>query len=87
MVLGEALAERVAKDRSQLASQRSAMDAAQEALRVFVLAAAHMGSTGPRSNVALAEKLLAPITSWAPKSGGAQAYRALAREVIDRFGT
>lgn len=27
-----------------------------------------------------------PITSWAPKSGGAQAYRALAREVIDRFG-
>jgi chromosome partitioning protein len=28
-----------------------------------------------------------PITSWAPKSTGAQAYRALAREVIDRFGT
>ena len=27
-----------------------------------------------------------PITSWAPKSGGALAYRALAREVIDRFG-
>ena len=27
-----------------------------------------------------------PITSWAPKSGGAQAYRALGREVIDRFG-
>ena len=27
-----------------------------------------------------------PIISWAPKSGGAQAYRALAREVIDRFG-
>jgi chromosome partitioning protein len=27
-----------------------------------------------------------PITSWAPKSTGAQAYRALAREVIDRFG-
>ena len=27
-----------------------------------------------------------PITSWAPKSGGAEAYRALAREVIDRFG-
>ena len=27
-----------------------------------------------------------PITSWAPKSAGAQAYRALAREVIDRFG-
>jgi chromosome partitioning protein len=27
-----------------------------------------------------------PITAWAPKSGGAQAYRALAREVIDRFG-
>ena len=27
-----------------------------------------------------------PIVSWAPKSGGAQAYRALAREVIDRFG-
>ena len=26
-----------------------------------------------------------PITSWAPKSGGAEAYRALAREVIDRF--
>ncbi|OBF25094.1 ParA family protein [Mycobacterium sp. ACS4331] len=28
-----------------------------------------------------------PITSWAPKSSGALAYRALAREVIDRFGT
>ena len=28
-----------------------------------------------------------PITSWAPKSGGAQAYRSLAREVIDRFGS
>lgn len=27
-----------------------------------------------------------PIITWAPKSGGAQAYRALAREVIDRFG-
>ncbi|MBJ7341390.1 ParA family protein [Mycolicibacterium sp.] len=27
-----------------------------------------------------------PITSWAPKSGGALAYRSLAREVIDRFG-
>ncbi len=27
-----------------------------------------------------------PITTWAPKSGGAQAYRLLAREVIDRFG-
>jgi len=27
-----------------------------------------------------------PITSWAPKSTGAQAYRTLAREVIDRFG-
>ena len=27
-----------------------------------------------------------PIISWSPKSGGAQAYRALAREVIDRFG-
>jgi chromosome partitioning protein len=27
-----------------------------------------------------------PITSWAPKSTGALAYRALAREVIDRFG-
>jgi chromosome partitioning protein len=26
-----------------------------------------------------------PITSWAPKSGGAQAYRSLAREVIHRF--
>ena len=25
-----------------------------------------------------------PITTWAPKSGGAQAYRALAREVIQR---
>ncbi|WP_197381439.1 ParA family protein [Mycolicibacterium mengxianglii] len=28
-----------------------------------------------------------PITTWAPKSTGAQAYRALAREVIDRSGT
>jgi len=28
-----------------------------------------------------------PITSWAPKSGGALAYRSLAREVIDRFGS
>jgi chromosome partitioning protein len=28
-----------------------------------------------------------PITTWAPKSGGAEAYRALAREVIHRFGT
>jgi chromosome partitioning protein len=28
-----------------------------------------------------------PITTWAPKSGGAQAYRSLAREVIDRFDT
>ena len=28
-----------------------------------------------------------PITTWAPKSTGAEAYRALAREVIDRFGT
>ncbi|MGK2868144.1 MAG: ParA family protein [Mycobacterium sp.] len=28
-----------------------------------------------------------PITSWAPKSTGALAYRALAREVIDRFGS
>jgi chromosome partitioning protein len=28
-----------------------------------------------------------PITTWAPKSAGAEAYRALAREVIDRFGT
>ena len=28
-----------------------------------------------------------PITTWAPKSSGAQAYRSLAREVIDRFGT
>ena len=28
-----------------------------------------------------------PITTWAPKSGGAQAYRSLAREVIDRFGS
>jgi chromosome partitioning protein len=28
-----------------------------------------------------------PITSWAPKSTGAQAYRSLAREVIARFGT
>ncbi|QYL25637.1 ParA family protein [Mycolicibacterium diernhoferi] len=27
-----------------------------------------------------------PITSWAPKSTGALAYRSLAREVIDRFG-
>ena len=27
-----------------------------------------------------------PITTWAPKSTGAIAYRALAREVIDRFG-
>jgi chromosome partitioning protein len=27
-----------------------------------------------------------PITSWAPKSVGADAYRSLAREVIDRFG-
>lgn len=27
-----------------------------------------------------------PITSWAPKSAGAEAYRSLAREVIDRFG-
>jgi chromosome partitioning protein len=27
-----------------------------------------------------------PITTWAPKSGGAEAYRSLAREVIDRFG-
>jgi chromosome partitioning protein len=27
-----------------------------------------------------------PITTWAPKSGGAVAYRALAREFIDRFG-
>ena len=27
-----------------------------------------------------------PITSWAPKSTGAQQYRARAREVIDRFG-
>jgi chromosome partitioning protein len=27
-----------------------------------------------------------PITTWAPKSGGAQAYRSVAREVIDRFG-
>jgi chromosome partitioning protein len=27
-----------------------------------------------------------PITTWAPKSGGALAYRSLAREVIDRFG-
>ncbi len=27
-----------------------------------------------------------PITTWAPKSGAADAYRALAREVIDRFG-
>ncbi|KAA1249550.1 ParA family protein [Mycobacterium simiae] len=27
-----------------------------------------------------------PITTWAPKSGGALAYRALAREFIHRFG-
>jgi chromosome partitioning protein len=27
-----------------------------------------------------------PITTWAPKSSGAAAYRSLAREVIDRFG-
>jgi chromosome partitioning protein len=27
-----------------------------------------------------------PITTWAPKSAGAEAYRLLAREVIDRFG-
>jgi chromosome partitioning protein len=27
-----------------------------------------------------------PITSWAPKSSGAEAYRSLAREVIHRFG-
>jgi chromosome partitioning protein len=27
-----------------------------------------------------------PITTWAPKSAGADAYRALAREFIDRFG-
>src|SRR6185436_2927612 len=27
-----------------------------------------------------------PITAWAPKSGGAEAYRSLAREVIHRFG-
>jgi chromosome partitioning protein len=27
-----------------------------------------------------------PITTWAPRSGGAEAYRSLAREVIDRFG-
>ncbi len=27
-----------------------------------------------------------PITSWAPKSAGAEAYRALAREVIHRIG-
>jgi chromosome partitioning protein len=27
-----------------------------------------------------------PITTWAPKSGGAIAYRSLARELIDRFG-
>ncbi|MBS4729689.1 ParA family protein [Mycobacterium sp. SM1] len=26
-----------------------------------------------------------PITTWAPKSGAAEAYRSLAREVIDRF--
>lgn len=28
----------------------------------------------------------APITTWAPRSTGAIAYRALAREFIDRFG-
>ena len=28
-----------------------------------------------------------PITTWAPKSGGALAYRSLAREVIDRLGS
>ncbi len=27
-----------------------------------------------------------PITTWAPKSTGAEAYRSLAREVIHRFG-
>jgi chromosome partitioning protein len=27
-----------------------------------------------------------PITTWAPKSTGAVAYRALAREFVDRFG-
>jgi chromosome partitioning protein len=27
-----------------------------------------------------------PITTWAPKSGGAESYRSLAREVIHRFG-
>jgi chromosome partitioning protein len=27
-----------------------------------------------------------PITSWAPKSAGAESYRSLAREVIHRFG-
>lgn len=27
-----------------------------------------------------------PITTWAPKSAGAEAYRALAREVIHRSG-
>jgi len=27
-----------------------------------------------------------PITTWAPKSSGALAYRSLAREVIDRLG-
>ncbi|MBP1159012.1 chromosome partitioning protein [Rhodococcus sp. PvR099] len=27
-----------------------------------------------------------PITTWAPKSGGAESYRALAREVIHRSG-
>jgi chromosome partitioning protein len=27
-----------------------------------------------------------PIITWAPKSAGAEAYRSLAREVIDRFG-
>jgi len=27
-----------------------------------------------------------PITTWAPRSSGAAAYRSLAREVIDRFG-
>jgi chromosome partitioning protein len=28
-----------------------------------------------------------PITTWAPKSAGAEAYRSLAREVIARFGS
>ena len=28
-----------------------------------------------------------PITTWAPKSTGAEAYRSLAREVIARYGT